>query len=72
MRDHQYAAAQATAIYQNLVGGTITQAIVADGDEASFGFLVRTPKGKVLTVWVLSDPEGNGAGFLEIGEEYYG
>ena len=66
----EYAAQQATEITAQLVGATITQAVVsaddADGVEACFGFMVRTKAGKELTVWVLSDPEGNGSGFLEI------
>jgi hypothetical protein len=71
MNDNKYVEIQATIIGQQLVGGTITQAVVAADAEfgdANFGFIVRTPAGKELKVWVLSDPEGNGAGFLEIGE----
>jgi hypothetical protein len=69
MNDNTYAEMQATAIGQQLVGGTITQAVIAaDGEygDANFGFEIRLPSGAVKTVWVLSDPEGNGAGFLEI------
>lgn len=71
MNENAYVEAQATIIGQQLVGGTITQAVVAaDGEfgDANFGFEVRLPSGVIRTVWVLSDPEGNGAGFLEIKE----
>ena len=69
MNDNAYVQAQAMTIAQQLVGGTITQAVVAaDGEygDANFGFEVRLPSGETNSVWVLSDPEGNGAGFLEI------
>lgn len=65
-----YARRMTTVISQQLVGGTITQAIVSDTEygEAHFGFEVRLPSGQCKTVWVLCDPEGNGPGFLDIGE----
>ncbi|MDD5394300.1 MAG: hypothetical protein PHE17_14900 [Thiothrix sp.] len=69
MNDNEYVEQQATIIGQRLVGGTITQAVVAaDGEfgDANFGFEVLLPSGVIRTVWVLSDPEGNNAGFLEI------
>jgi hypothetical protein len=43
----------------------ITQSVVAE-DYSSFGFEARMPTGEIKTVWVLSDPEGNGAGFLDV------
>lgn len=69
MNDNDYVKLQATAIAKQLVGGVITQAIVAEDGEfgdANFGFEVQLRDGSVKVVWVLSDPEGNGTGFLEI------
>ena len=71
MSDAKYADTMANAINQALIGGTITQAVVSPVDDCGdshFGFMVHTQSGKNLTVWVLSDPEGNGAGFLDIQE----
>lgn len=50
-----------------LVGGTITNAILST-DREEYGFAVRCRDGKPRVVWVMSDPEGNGTGFLEITE----
>lgn len=71
MNDNAYVEMQASTLTRELVGGVITQAVVAaDGEfgDANFGFEVRMRSGKVKTVWVMSDPEGNGAGFLDIQE----
>lgn len=69
MTDTNYAKLQAALIHQRLVGGVIEQAVVGEGwdGESAFGFDVRLPSGKLISVWVTSDPEGNGPGFLEIG-----
>jgi hypothetical protein len=50
-----------------LVGGTITNAILST-DREEYGFQVRCRDGKTRVVWVMSDAEGNGTGFLEITE----
>lgn len=50
-----------------LVGGTITNAILSTNRE-EYGFQVMCRDGKTQVVWVMSDEEGNGTGFLEISE----
>ena len=65
----EYMAEQITA---KLKGGTIRNAVTTE-DHESFGFdvVVKAPgRGNynVLRVWVDCDPEGNGPGFLNIGE----
>jgi hypothetical protein len=50
-----------------LVGGTITNAILST-DREEYGFTVRCRDGKTRIVWVMSDEEGNGTGFLDITE----
>jgi hypothetical protein len=65
MSDVEYTKMMATAIGQSLVGAVITQSVVAE-DYSSFGFEARMPTGEIKTVWVLSDPEGNGAGYLDV------
>lgn len=59
--------------YQQLQGGVIAQIIVDDSakqieyfGEPCAGFIVQMPDGTRKQVWVLSDTEGNGNGFLEI------
>lgn len=72
MSDARYVDGMAAAINNSLRGGTITQAVVSPIDQSgdtNFGFDVVLPSGKTLTVWVLSDPAGNGAGFLDIQED---
>jgi hypothetical protein len=51
-----------------LVGAKIVQTII-DPDEEFTGFTLEMPDGTRKNVWVLSDPEGNGSGFLEVGDE---
>ena len=51
-------------IAKHLTCATIVRAIVDDG--GYFGFVVKTPKGHTLRVWVNCDPEGNGPGHLDI------
>ena len=63
---------QADIISQQLVGGCILNAFVspeAQLGQQHFGFSVQTKTGKTLSVWVLSDPEGNGPGFLDIASD---
>jgi len=61
-------------ISQKLAGWVIVQATVDAGDQQSFGFVVaRLVGGKIdqstrKTVWVDCDAEGNGPGWLNIGE----
>jgi|GEM_PF-1395728 len=57
----------AEEIGTTLVGGTITDAILST-DREEYGFSVRCRDGKTQIVWVMSDEEGNGTGFLEISE----
>jgi len=57
----------AEEIGKALVGGTITNAILSTNRE-EYGFQVRCRDGKTLLVWVMSDAEGNGTGFLDIKE----
>jgi hypothetical protein len=63
MNDSEYEIEQ---IEKQLIGGTITAAIVSG---ESFGFEVKTRKGKKINVWVDCDPEGNGPGHLDIESE---
>ncbi|MCG3770014.1 MAG: hypothetical protein JW384_01148 [Nitrosomonadaceae bacterium] len=51
-----------------LIGGTITQIIVDDSQDSTdpyCGFIVTRPEA-VYQVVALRDPEGNGAGFVEV------
>jgi len=57
----------AEQIGTTLVGGTITDAILST-DREEYGFRVMCRDGKTRIVWVMSDAEGNGTGFLEITE----
>ncbi len=57
----------AEQIGDTLVGGTITNAILSP-DREEYGFKVTCRDGKTRIVWVMSDEEGNGTGFLEITE----
>ena len=57
----------AEQIGDTLVGGTITSAILSTDCE-EYGFKVRCRDGKTRVVWVMSDAEGNGTGFLDITE----
>ena len=50
-----------------LVGGVITHLLE---DKESFGFVVRLPNGKNVSVWVDMDPEGNGPGHLELVQQF--
>lgn len=70
MNDPKYAQLQAAIIHQKLVGGVIERSVVGEGWHGGslFGFEVRMPSGDLKTVCVFSDPEGNGAGFLDIVE----
>lgn len=65
--EENYVRLQVAAI-NPLVGGAIERAVTGEGwdGQPGFGFDVRMPSGKLITVWVLSDPEGNGPGFLDI------
>jgi hypothetical protein len=68
----KYVQEMAAFIDQKLVGGVITSPVVAEEskyDCAHFGFEVRLPSGEVRTVWVVSDPEGNDTGFLEVEDQ---
>jgi hypothetical protein len=49
-----------------LVGATILQPLLTpyDGDQIA-GFRAKCKNGRLLDVWILCDPEGNGAGFLD-------
>lgn len=56
-----------------LLGGTITEIVCDDFDETLeeygeplYALIVTMPSGKQLQVTILQDPEGNGAGFLDI------
>ena len=61
-----------------LKGGTVQDVIVdrsaiSDFGQPVYGLQVRMPAAsgqaaKVIHVWILCDPEGNGPGFLEIEE----
>jgi hypothetical protein len=63
-------------ILKHLVGGKITQALTTfedDAEEDHFGdfagFVVTKTSGRMerkIHVWVQSDPEGNGGGFLAL------
>lgn len=70
MRDAKHrtlAQVMAEQIGTALVGGTITDAILSP-DREEYGFKVRCRDGKTRIVWVMSDAEGNGTGFLDITE----
>ena len=58
----------AEQIGTTLVGGTITDAILST-DREEYGFRVMCRDGKTRVVWVMSDAEGNGTGFLDITED---
>ena len=56
--------------YSQLVGYTVTGLAVDNSDEDNFGdpwmgLVMENGKRKKIA-WVLMDPEGNGAGFLDI------
>lgn len=57
----------ATQIKEKLVGTKIIDAIISD-DEGSYGFRVEAPDGRTGIVWVDCDPEGNGPGWLALGD----
>lgn len=40
----------------------------ADHGDEEYGLVFRCRDGKVRTAWILCDPEGNGAGHLDIAE----
>ena len=71
MNDPKYSQRQSAAIHQQLIGGVIERSLVGENWSGmpGFGFEVRMPTGELKTVFVLSDPEGNGAGCLEINGE---
>lgn len=48
-----------------LVGGTISGTVVDDEGEF-FGLEVKLPGGRVVTLWLLSDDEGNGPGSFSL------
>ena len=48
-----------------MVGQKIVGAIISD-DEAEYGFILEDEKGARSHVWVLSDEEGNDAGYLSV------
>jgi len=51
---------------ESLIGFKITQAVQdADDDSGFFGFKAKKGR-KEIIVWVLMDPEGNGAGCLDV------
>jgi len=56
---------------KKLIGYTIVDTVVTE-DDSSYGFIVeRDPHGKPIerrVIWVDCDPEGNGPGWLSIGE----
>lgn len=59
-------------IREHIVGGTITEAITNGPDdehEESFGFTVLK-NGKRIAVWVMTDAEGNGPGWLSYKDWY--
>lgn len=60
----------AKEITEKLVGTTINNAVISK-DKEEVGFqVVKKAQGRgnyeVITVWIMCDPEGNGAGFLSI------
>lgn len=48
------------------IGATIVG--FADDDEGTFGLIIQKGKQQKKVLWVLRDPEGNGPGFLELGD----
>lgn len=52
-------------VIKPLVGAKIVEAIMDPGEEYT-GFKIELPDGTRKNVWVLSDPEGNASGFLEV------
>jgi hypothetical protein len=68
--DQEFLAEQ---ISDRLVGGTIRNAMISeDGNYVGFSVVVKS-KGRgnydVIPVWVNCDPEGNGSGWLEFGDD---
>ena len=64
--DTEYCAKQ---IMDNLIGAIIICAITSppgEYDDGFFGFRVKTKKGKEKAVWIQSDAEGNGSGWIDI------
>jgi hypothetical protein len=59
---------EADQINKQLVDSTIIGSML-DEENGYFGFLVKTKDNKQLRVWVDRDPEGNGAGHLNIEEQ---
>jgi hypothetical protein len=56
-------------IVERLLGGTITGALESEDDFGDEFFGIRVMKdGKQLAVWVQSDAEGNGPGWIEVEE----
>lgn len=66
-KNRTLAQVMAEKIGDTLVGGTITNAILSTDCE-EYGFKVKCRDGKTRLVWVMSDEEGNGSGFLDITE----
>lgn len=66
-KHHTLAQVMAEEIGDTLVGGTITNAILST-DREEYGFKVLCRDGKTRLVWVMSDAEGNGTGFLQISQ----
>lgn len=67
-KDSTFAQLMAEGIARQLVGGIIQEAFVTPADEysdAGFGLVVKKGKSRSI-VYVYSDPEGNGPGFLDI------
>ena len=52
-------------IARRLVNGKIASALL-DTINGEFGFIVRMPDGTERKVWVSTDAEGNGPGWLHI------
>ena len=53
---------------KRIVGGKIRRLVEYDGGKL-WGFTVEGKDGKVYETLILSDPEANGPGFLEIMED---
>lgn len=53
------------SVIKQMVGTRIVGAFT-DADEEFAGFTIEFLGGKRKDVWVLTDPEGNGCGFLEV------
>ena len=60
--------------YSKLVGATITGICSDEGAEFGagqplYGVIVKHPDGRKQTAWIMTDPEGNGPGFLSIDDQ---